>query len=109
MRDHAHALKASVAQRGLWSAADACAAVATRPQDSEGWRRLGKLLHGKGRLEAASFALTRAANLDLKGVQARLDLANVERSLQRVLATMEKENPWTTKFEELSALVKKQK
>lgn len=69
--------------RAYRDAAAACAAVATQPQDSESWRRLGKLLHGKGRLEASRSALSRAAALDPQSHQAHIDLANVLRSAGR--------------------------
>ena len=64
-------------------AASACAAVASSPDDAEGWRRLGKLLHGKGRLEFATKALSRATELDPQDAQAFIDLANAERSIGR--------------------------
>ena len=64
-------------------AAAACAAVATKPDDADGWRRLGKLLHGKGRLDAARMALERAADLAPSDSAVRIDLANVQRSIGR--------------------------
>jgi len=65
------------------SAAQACATVALAPSDGAGWRRLGKLLHGKGRLEAATLALARATDLDPSDSVAWIDLANVHRSSGR--------------------------
>jgi tetratricopeptide (TPR) repeat protein len=70
----------SSALRTYTEATQVCAAVAAQPGSSEGWRRLGKLLHGKGRLEAARAALTQSAALDTGSAQARIDLANVLRS-----------------------------
>ena len=49
--------------RAYVDAASACAAVARDPASGEAWRCLGRLLHGKGRLEAARTALTRATEL----------------------------------------------
>jgi tetratricopeptide (TPR) repeat protein len=62
-------------------AASVCAGVLAQPDDSEGWRRLGKLLHGKGRLRAARFALARAADLNSDDASLQLDLANAQRSI----------------------------
>lgn len=39
----------------------------------------------------------------------RIQLTEIERYLQRILATMDDSNPWEVKFQELSALVKKQR
>lgn len=64
-------------------AASACAAVALSPNDSQQWQRLGRLLHGKGRLEASRAALARAADLDASNAPCRIALANVLRSTGR--------------------------
>lgn len=64
-------------------AASACAAVAREPASGEAWRCLGRLLHGKGRLEAARSALTRATELAPTDAAAQIALANVLRSIGR--------------------------
>ena len=64
-------------------AAAAVAGVAKEPNNGERWRDLGKLLHGKGRLDAACFALERAAALGPRDIKARIDLANALRSVGR--------------------------
>ncbi|KAL1526326.1 hypothetical protein AB1Y20_015040 [Prymnesium parvum] len=63
--------------RDAWQA---CTAVALQPRSHEHWRRLGKLLHGKGRLSAARAALTHAGTLDARSAASRVELANVLRS-----------------------------
>lgn len=65
------------------NAAQTLGRVVSSPNDSEGWRRLGKLLHGKGRLEASVAALRRSTELDPRDAQAFIDLANVQRSIGR--------------------------
>ena len=82
-------LQMPVVLRSYAAAADACTACLLAPGKSEGWQRLGKLLHGKGRLEAARLALARAAQLDPHDATARLALANVERSIGRFAASTE--------------------
>lgn len=69
--------------RAYGSAAQACAAVARQPSSSEAWRELGRLLHGKGRLEAARLALSRAVDVDASDASSSLALANVLRSIGR--------------------------
>ena len=64
-------------------AAQAVTSVAVAPNEAENWRKLGKLLHGKGRLEAATRALGRAVELDSQDTIALVDLANAERSIGR--------------------------
>ena len=64
-------------------AASACAAVAREPASGEAWRCLGRLLHGKGRLEAARTALTRATELAPTDAASQIALANVLRSIGR--------------------------
>ena len=68
-------------------AASACAAVVTAPDDSAAWRRLGKMLHGKGRLQASREALAKATELDAEDAPCFIDLANVERSMGRFAAS----------------------
>jgi len=62
-------------------AAVACSAVVLEPRNSQAWRRLGLMLHGKGRLDAARSALQRGCELDAQDAQALVELANVERAL----------------------------
>lgn len=69
--------------RAYGDAAQACAAVARQPSSSEAWRELGQLLHGKGRLEAARLALSRAVDVDSSDASSALALANVLRSIGR--------------------------
>ena len=74
---------ASINLGGYGDAASACAAVAAAPNDGAAWRRLGRMLHGKGRLEASRSALARATELDPTNAPCFVDLANVERSIGR--------------------------
>ena len=69
--------------RAYRDAASACAAVARDPASGEAWRCLGRLLHGKGRLEAARTALTRATELAPTDPATQIGLANVLRSIGR--------------------------
>tara|TARA_B110001452_G_scaffold260151_1_gene257348 strand:+ start:206 stop:1279 length:1074 start_codon:yes stop_codon:yes gene_type:complete len=69
--------------RAYGDAAQACAAVARQPSSSEAWRELGRLLHGKGRLEAARLALSRAVAVDSRDAPSLLAHANVLRSIGR--------------------------
>lgn len=69
--------------RAYKDAASACAAVARDPASGEAWRCLGRLLHGKGRLEAARTALTRATELAPTDAATQIGLANVLRSIGR--------------------------
>jgi tetratricopeptide (TPR) repeat protein len=69
--------------RAYKDAASACAAIARDPASGEAWRCLGRLLHGKGRLEAARTALTRATELAPTDAATQIGLANVLRSIGR--------------------------
>jgi len=76
-------------------AASALSSIAAAPNDSDHWQRLGRMLHGKGRLEASRLALAKAAELNGSDAEVRVALANVLRSTGRfddsALALMEAE------------------
>lgn len=75
--------------RGYADAARACGAVVTQPGSAQAWRTLGRLLHGKGRLEAGRACLAHACALDPADAEARVALANVLRSAGRFAESAE--------------------
>ena len=80
-----HSLNLPNLANGYRDAATACVDIVKDPNSSDSWRRLGKLLHGKGRLDASCKALRRATELLDSGddAGAHVDLANVLRSIGR--------------------------
>ncbi|MDG2224493.1 MAG: hypothetical protein P8L85_24140 [Rubripirellula sp.] len=76
------------------------------------WSASGTDTHAT-QLFLAQFNLAQCQMLVAKqtkdSVARRLQLTEIERSLQRILATMDDSNPWEAKFQQLSALVKNQR
>ena len=68
---------------GYAAALKACGDVLFSPQEAHSWQELGTLLHGKGRLEAAAFALQRSTSLQPHNDAAHIALAEVLRALGR--------------------------
>mmetsp|Transcript_1185 Transcript_1185/g.3750 ORF Transcript_1185/g.3750 Transcript_1185/m.3750 type:complete len:363 (-) Transcript_1185:130-1218(-) len=68
---------------GYATALRVCADVLSSPNDSGGWRELGTLLHGKGRLDASAMALRRATQIEPLDSEAHVALAEVLRAAGR--------------------------